>query len=140
MANFKIARGTQSAYNALTTKDSDTVYVCTDTGNMYLGSKQLFESNAFINASVNGKVITFTTHGDNGTTSTSTLTLTDLATTNDVQTAISAALGSVYIYKGSCTYAELPTTGNKTGDTWDVTDEHTESGKTYPAGAFVSYK
>ena len=38
MANFKIARGTQSAYNAITTKDTDTIYVCTDTGNIYLGS------------------------------------------------------------------------------------------------------
>jgi len=130
MANFKIARGTQSAYIAITTKDQDTIYVCTDTGNMYLGSKPLFESNAFIGASVNGKVITFTTHGENGTTSTSTLTLTDLATTDDVQTAISTALGSVYVYKGSCAYSELPTSGNKKGDTWNVTDEHGG----YPAG------
>lgn len=134
MANFKIARGTQSAYNAITTKDTDTIYVCTDTGNIYLGSKALFESDAFANASISGKTVTFTTHGANGTTGTKTISLTDFATTSEVQSAIDAAIGSVYVYKGSCTYAELPSTGNKAGDTWDVTDEHTESGKTYPAG------
>lgn len=130
MANFKIARGTQSAYNALTTKDSDTVYVCTDSGNLYLGAKALFESDAFTNASISGKTITFTTHGANGTTGTKTISLTDFATTSEVQSAIDAAIGSVYVYKGSCTYANLPSSGQKKGDTWNVTDAHGG----YPAG------
>lgn len=124
MANFKIARGTQSAYNAITTKDTDTIYVCTDTGNIYLGSKALFESDAFANASISGKTVTFTTHGANGTTGTKTISLTDFATTSEVQSAIDAAIGSVFVYKGSCTYSELPTTGNKKGDVWNVTDAH----------------
>lgn len=124
MANFKIARGTQSAYNALTTKDSDTVYVCTDSGNLYLGAKALFESDAFKNASISGKTVTFTTHGENGTTGTKTISLSDFATLSEVEDAISTAVGSVFEYKGSCTYANLPTTGNKKGDVWNVTDEH----------------
>lgn len=130
MANFKIARGTQSAYNALTTKDSDTVYVCTDSGNLYLGTTVLFESDAFKNASISGKTVTFTTHGDDGTTGSRTISLSDFATTAEVQSAIEAAVGSVFVYKGTCTYAELPSTGNKKGDTWNVTDAHGG----YPAG------
>ena len=130
MANFKIARGTQTAYNAITTKDAYTIYVCTDTGNMYLGGTALFESNAFINSSINGKTITFTTHGTAGTTGTSTLSLTDFATSEEVADAIAAAVGSVFVYKGSCTYANLPSSGQKKGDTWNVTDAHGG----YPAG------
>ena len=37
---------------------------------------------------------------------------------------IDSKLSSVYVYKGSCTYAELPATGNVTGDVWNVTDAH----------------
>lgn len=29
-----------------------------------------------------------------------------------------------YIYKGSCTYANLPKNGNSVGDVWNVTDWH----------------
>ena len=130
MANFKIARGTQSAYTALQTKNADTVYVCTDTGNMYLGDTALFESNSFLGASVNGKTITFTTHGAAGTAGTSTLVLSDLATTQEVEDAIATVVGSVFVYKGSCTYANLPSSGQKKGDTWNVTDAHGG----YPAG------
>ncbi len=36
-----MSRGLQANYDALPTKDSDTVYICTDTGNSYLGSKKL---------------------------------------------------------------------------------------------------
>lgn len=39
-------------------------------------------------------------------------------------------LGVVFAYCGSCTYEELPTTGNKIGDTWNVTNAHGD----YPAG------
>lgn len=31
---------------------------------------------------------------------------------------------AAYTYKGSCTYNELPTSGNKIGDVWNVTDAH----------------
>ena len=41
MAEFKISRGLQENYNAIQEKDCDTIYICTDTGNSYLGSKKL---------------------------------------------------------------------------------------------------
>ena len=41
MAKVKLSRGTQSNYDNLQNKDPDTVYIRTDTGNMYLGHKLL---------------------------------------------------------------------------------------------------
>ena len=42
-------------------------------------------------------------------------------TASDVSTAISSAISGVYTYKGSvATYANLPASGNVTGDVWDV--------------------
>lgn len=130
MANFKIARGTQTAYNAITNIDSDTIYVCTDTGNLYLGDKALFESSSLISAAISGKTITFSKHGEAGTSETTTISLSNFATTSEVTEAIAEAVASVFVYKGSCTYAELPTSGNKKGDTWNVTDAH----EGHPAG------
>ena len=130
MANFKVKKGTQQAYNALSSKDENTVYFCTDTGNMYLGSNKLFEQDAFVSVSISGKTVTFTTHGGNGSAGSKTLSISDFATTAEVTSAISQAVASAYKYKGSCTYAELPTTGQTVGDTWNVTDAH----GTYPAG------
>lgn len=37
---------------------------------------------------------------------------------------VGAAIGAVLTFKGSCTYAQLPTTGQVTGDVWNVTDAH----------------
>lgn len=89
MADFLIKRGTQANYNALGTKDNDTIYVTTDTGNIYLGGKALFEANAFTKASLSGKKVTFTTHGASGTSGNSELDLATFATTAEVSTAIS---------------------------------------------------
>lgn len=91
MAEFKITRGTQAAYNALQTKDPDTLYVRTDSHNIYLGSILLFEEDAFKSVSISGKTLTFTTHGANGTTGSKTLSLSDFATTDEVAAAIAAA-------------------------------------------------
>lgn len=96
MANVKLARGTQSAYNGLSTKDADTIYACTDTGNIYLGSTALFESNAYIESSISGKTVTFTTHGANGTNGSDTLDLSVFQTASEVQSAISSAISSAY--------------------------------------------
>lgn len=38
MAKVKISRGLQANYDAIQTKDGDTIYVCTDTGLCYLGN------------------------------------------------------------------------------------------------------
>ena len=49
-------------------------------------------------------------------------------TITNVQTALTETINNkvskVYRYKGSCAYAELPTSGNVTGDVWNVTDAH----------------
>lgn len=37
MAEVKISRGLQANYDAIPTKDGDTIYVCTDTGRCFLG-------------------------------------------------------------------------------------------------------
>lgn len=48
-------------------------------------------------------------------------------TASDVQTAISSALSSVLVWKGTkATVSELPSTGNKTGDVWYVTADDSE--------------
>ena len=41
MKEYTLTRCLQATYNALQTYDSDTLYFCTNTGNMYLGSKLL---------------------------------------------------------------------------------------------------
>ena len=55
-------------------------------------------------------------------------------TITNVQTALTETINNkvskVYRYKGSCAYAELPTTGNVTGDVWNVTNANGN----FPAG------
>ena len=47
---------------------------------------------------------------------------TQIANTAFVKAAVDAAVSSVLKYKGTkATYADLPSTGNQTGDTWNVT-------------------
>ncbi len=41
MAQIKLSKGLYSAYTALPTKDADTVYFCTDSGHLYLGTTLL---------------------------------------------------------------------------------------------------
>lgn len=51
-------------------------------------------------------------------------------------------LTNVYIYKGSCTYSELPnskTSTIRTGDVYNVTDKFTLGEKEYPAGTNVAW-
>lgn len=121
MANVKFSRGTQAAYNALQTKDADTLYFIRDTHNIYLGDNLLFEADAFKDASISGKTITFTTHGAAGTTGTKTLSLSDFATTEEV----SALISSVYKPKGNLAkagiVAGLLVAGNE-GNVYNVTE------------------
>ena len=84
MAKFLIAKGLQTAYNGLESKNADTIYVCTNTGNMYLGETALFEEGAFKSASLSGKVVTFTKH--DGTTAP--LDLSTFALTSEVTAAV----------------------------------------------------
>lgn len=113
MAKVKLARGVQSAYNTKNSNnqlDSDTLYVCTDTGNIYLGTTVLFESSAYLDSSISGKIVTFTTHGAAGTHGSDTLDLSIFQTASDVSSAIAAAISSVYKPAGSATVSngEIP--------------------------------
>lgn len=69
---------------------------------------------------------------------------TQIATTAFVTTAVSNAVSSVYKYKGTkATYSVLPTSGNVTGDVWNVEADFTigsgTSAKLYPAGTNVAW-
>lgn len=58
-----------------------------------------------------------------------------LARASDVASAIATAVTSAYKVKGTKTnYSDLPTTGNTTGDVYNVTNASTVDGKPYPAG------
>jgi hypothetical protein len=156
MAKVKLARGTQSAYNALSTKDSDTIYVCTNTGNIYLGSTALFESSSYIDASISGKTVTFTTHGTNGTTGTDTLDLGTFQTAAEVSAAISAAISSTYKPAGTIAknaivsglliaenlgnvynISEAFTVGSGTGEVSASLFTDAAAGNSYPAGTNI---
>lgn len=52
---------------------------------------------------------------------------------------VNAAGSKVYTYKGSCTFANLPVTGNDVGDVWNITDDFTLDSKSYPAGTNVAW-
>lgn len=63
---------------------------------------------------------------------------------SDAKAEIQASIGSAFTPKGSCAFAELPTTGRKFGDVWNITDSFTTTtdfvegeGKAYPAGTNV---
>lgn len=148
MATVKMARGTQSAYNAIQNKDNDTIYVCTDTGNLYLGTTLLFESNSYIDSSISGKTVTFTTHGTNGTHSSDTLDLSAFATTSEVTTAINQAVSSVYRPSGSLVDGDDIVSSlliaDNVGNVYNVikpfktTSDFVEgAGKEYPAGTNI---
>ena len=156
MAKVKLARGTQAAYNALQSKDADTIYVCTNTGNLYLGSTLLFESSAYIDASISGKTVTFTTHGTNGTTGTDTLDLGSFQTAEEVSAAIASAISSTYKPAGtlskSAIVSGLLIAGNL-GNVYNISEDFTvgsgtgqvpsslftdaSAGNSYPAGTNI---
>jgi hypothetical protein len=137
----------------MVSRDSDTIYVCTDTGNIYLGNTKLFESNAYIDSSITGKIVTFTTHGANGTTGTDTLDLSTFQTAAEVQDAISASLSAVYRPAGSISANVIPNHNflitrylieEKVGCVYNVdgafttTDDFVEgAGNNYPSGTNI---
>lgn len=147
MAKVKIGRGTQSAYNALSEKNTDMIYICTDTGNLYLGSTLLFESNAYIESSINGKTVTFTTHGTNGTNGSDTLDLSVFQTSEEVTAAIDAAISSVYKPSGSISASGITSSllvASNDGSVYNVSEGFTTTsdfiegaGKSYPSGTNI---
>ena len=156
MARVKLARGTQQAYNGLNSKDPDTIYVCTDSHNIYLGSTLLFEEDAFKSSSISGKTITFTTHGNNGTTGSKTISLSDFATSSEVATAIAQAVSAAYKPAGSIASSGIVSTllveanqgnvynitdgftvGTATGNVSNSLFVDTANGNSYPAGTNI---
>lgn len=154
MAEFLISQGLQSAYTGIAEKDANTIYVCTDTGNMYLGETPLFAEGAFVGAQLSDTSVKFTTKGGStvdvdlgsafdangaaaavktellGTSGDPSSSMTLYGLKTYVGEQIAQSITAVYKYKGSCAYAELPEEDNTVGDVWDVTDAH----DTYPAG------
>lgn len=49
------------------------------------------------------------------------------------------ASANVYTYKGSCTFENLPTSDQVVGDVWNITNDFTLGGKSYPAGTNVAW-
>lgn len=71
---------------------------------------------AFVRTTVDAAI------SDAGIPSSSTITALDTRVT-----AVEAAVGAVagaYVYKGTCTYANLPASGQTVGDVWNVEDAH----------------
>ncbi len=60
-------------------------------------------------------------------------------TSAQVDSAISGAVSASLKYKGSCAYANLPTSGQITGDVWNITDDFTMDGEDYTAGTNVAW-
>lgn len=112
-------KGQEQNYQNLRNKDAYTLYFCTDTGNLYLGDNAIFESNAFVSATYSQKQITFTKHSGG----TVTMSLSELATTQEVTDAINNALSGIFRFKGSCEYDELPISGQQNGDVYIITDD-----------------
>lgn len=64
----------------------------------------------------------------------------DLEDRLDEIEALSGGGGTnVYTYKGSCTFENLPVSGQKAGDVWNITNDFTLDGKHYPAGTNVAW-
>lgn len=50
--------------------------------------------------------------------------ITDSYNKSEVDAKVAQSSTKAYTYKGSCLYAELPSSGNTEGDVWNVTDAH----------------
>jgi hypothetical protein len=69
MSKVKFYKGTQAKYNALTSKDSNGIYICTDSKNGYIGNIQLWVGDAgeVDWESITGKPTTFSPSAHNHT-------------------------------------------------------------------------
>ena len=57
---------------------------------------------------------------------------------NDIK-EIGGASTNVYTYKGSCLFANKPSSGQVAGDVWNIEDDFTLDGKNYPAGTNIAW-
>lgn len=96
MAQIKLNKGTYSAYQALGTKDPNTVYFCTDSGHLYLGALLLI-GGAVTSVSFNGstnKIDVVTQTGTGPVTNSFDLDLTQYVLKND---SITASTGKSFV-------------------------------------------
>lgn len=60
-------------------------------------------------------------------------------TKTQVDDAISGAVSASLKYKGSCTFANLPSSGMQVGDVWNITDDFILDGEPYSAGTNIAW-
>lgn len=62
MAKYYLLKGTQAGYNALAPKDANSIYFCTDTGNIYVGVNPMFDNEVVKSVSLksSGKALVVT--------------------------------------------------------------------------------
>ena len=94
MAQIKLSKGLYSAYVALTTKNADTVYFCTDSGHLYLGSTLLVGGSVTsVTHNAGTEVITIVTQTGTGASSTTV----DLGVYLKENAAIPASTGKSFV-------------------------------------------
>lgn len=94
MAQIKLSKGLYSAYTALATKDADTVYFCTDSGHLYLGTTLLVGGSVTSVTHNSGtEIITIVTQTGTGAQSTTV----DLGVYLKENTAIPASTGKSFV-------------------------------------------
>lgn len=60
-------------------------------------------------------------------------------TKTQVDDAISGAVSASLKYKGSCTFANVPSSGMQVGDVWNITDDFVLDGEPYSAGTNIAW-
>ena len=94
MAQIKLSKGLYSAYTALPTKDANTVYFCTDSGHLYLGTTLLVGGSVTsVTHNTDTEIITIVTQTGTGASSTTV----DLGVYLKENTAITASTGKSFV-------------------------------------------
>lgn len=94
MAQIKLSKGLYSSYTALPTKDANTVYFCTDSGHLYLGTTLLVGGSVTsVTHSAGTEIITIVTQTGTGAQSTTV----DLGVYLKENTPITASTGKSFV-------------------------------------------
>ena len=94
MAQIKLSKGLYSAYTALATKDANTVYFCTDSGHLYLGTTLLIGGSVTsVTHNAGTEIITIVTQTGTGASSTTV----DLGVYLKENTPIPASTGKSFV-------------------------------------------
>ena len=94
MAQIKLSKGLYSAYTALPTKDANTVYFCTDSGHLYLGTTLLIGGSVTsVTHNAGTEIITIVTQTGTGAQSTTV----DLSVYLKGNTPITASTGKSFV-------------------------------------------